>query len=249
MNLSHTILILAFCTAFGVAFGSQTAQVPKSSAKSLTNEDVVDLLKAGLSTEIVVTKIKTSACAFDTSPDALKALKTATVPDVVILAMLQAPTRIPAQTGVSAGPNLLDELSAPGRVDCGASHRVEPIPVFSSPRTQQSSNQSPTESVEVFKVECGRKIIELGDEKQSWLKMRTEDGRIGYISSAMVFIQLSAEQKRAEIQRVADDFEDCRVRSQNEYDTKINVAGTLTLTPAQRVYASARLKQNLDAES
>ena len=58
----------------------------------------------------------------------------------------------------------------------------------------------------------------------------------------------TADKKREEIQKAADDLEDCRTRAQNEYDTKMNLVGTLTLTPIQRVYASTRLKQNLDAE-
>jgi len=61
------------------------AQVP------LTNGDVVGMLKAGIGAEIVVAKIKTASCSFDTSPAALKELKDAGLPDSVILAMVQAP--------------------------------------------------------------------------------------------------------------------------------------------------------------
>jgi len=104
------------------------------------------------------------------------------------------------------------------------------------------------ESVELFKVKCGCKIAILGDDKQSWLKMRSADGQTGYISSAVVSIQSSPEKKREQMQSAADDFEDCKVRAENEYSTKINVVGTLALTPIQRVYVSNRLKQNLDAE-
>ncbi len=58
---------------------------------SLTNNDVVVMVKAGIGAEIVVAKIKTATCSFDTSPTALKELKDAGVPDSVILAMVQAP--------------------------------------------------------------------------------------------------------------------------------------------------------------
>jgi hypothetical protein len=58
---------------------------------SLTNSDVVGLVKAGMSTEIIIAKIKASSCSFETSPTALKELKQAGVPDSVILAMVQAP--------------------------------------------------------------------------------------------------------------------------------------------------------------
>lgn len=58
---------------------------------ALSNQDVMDLLNAGLTPEIVMAKIKSSTCSFDTSPAALKALKTANVPDSVILVMIQVP--------------------------------------------------------------------------------------------------------------------------------------------------------------
>jgi hypothetical protein len=132
------------------------------------------------------------------------------------------------------------EVSAPARVDCAAS-RADPVPVFSAPRTQETSNQSLTDSVEVFKVECGDRIAILGDDKQSWLKMRRADGQVGYISSAMVFVRPSAEKKREEMQKAADDLEDCRVRSQNEYATKMDAISTMALAPMVRVAASSRL--------
>lgn len=59
--------------------------------QSLTNKDVTDLLKSSISPEIVIAKIRSSPCHFDTSPAALKELKTASVPDAVVLAMVEAP--------------------------------------------------------------------------------------------------------------------------------------------------------------
>ncbi len=255
MRLSHRMLALGFFIFLsGSMFASQDTQTPKSSAKSLTNGDVVDMLKAGLSPEIVIAKINASTCEFDTSPHALEALKTANIPEAVILAVVQAPFGIQAQGRTSVGSNpprvqetTIAELSSPARVDCATSI-AEPIPVFSAPRTQQASNQSPIDSVELFKVKCGDRITILGDDKQSWLKMRTADGQVGYISSAVVSIQPSPEKKRELMQSASDDFEDCRTRAENEYNTKTNLVGTLALTPIQRVYASTRLKQNLDAE-
>jgi hypothetical protein len=49
------------------------------------------MLRTGLSQEVVIAKIESSACDLDTSPTALKELKTAHVPKKVILAMVQAP--------------------------------------------------------------------------------------------------------------------------------------------------------------
>ena len=70
------------------AQGQQPAQ---TAASVLTNKDVLDMLKLGLGSEIIIAKIKSSACNFDTSPSALEGLKTAGATDSVILAMVQVP--------------------------------------------------------------------------------------------------------------------------------------------------------------
>jgi hypothetical protein len=49
------------------------------------------MLKAGLSPDVVGTKIMNSECDFDTSPTALKELKQRGVPDSVIMEMVKAP--------------------------------------------------------------------------------------------------------------------------------------------------------------
>jgi SH3-like domain-containing protein len=210
MRLSHAMLAVGFCIVLsGSMLASQDAQIPKSNAKPLTNGDVVDMLKAGLSQEIVIAKINASVCEFDTSPTTLKDLKTANIPDAVIVAMVQSLPH--AQEATNA------KVSVLARVDCVASH-ADPVPVFSAPRTQHALNQSLTDSVEVFKVKCGDKITILGEDKQSWLKMRSADGQVGYISSAVVSLEPFAEKiqravgekKREEIQKAADDLEDCR---------------------------------------
>jgi hypothetical protein len=75
---------------------SPTQQQPSSSAAALNNKDVIELVKAGLSSEIITTKIKSSKVNFDTSPTALQELKAAGVPDAVILTMVEGPSGTPA---------------------------------------------------------------------------------------------------------------------------------------------------------
>ncbi len=58
----------------------------------LNNADIVGLVKANLTAEIIIAKIKSAACHFETTPAALQQLKTDGVPDAVILAMLNAPS-------------------------------------------------------------------------------------------------------------------------------------------------------------
>ena len=250
MRLFHTVLLVALCLVFsGSVPASQDTQTPLGTVKPLTNANVLDMLNDDLSQEIVIDKIAASACEFDTSPAALKVLKAANVPDAVILAMLQAPTGTRRRQLTNAEP------SAPARIDCKHSR---PVSVYSTPWTQQ--NHSGPDSVEAFKVKCGDKITLLNPgDKQSWLKIRTADGQVGYISVVLVSRERSAEpteegypgsesKKREDAQKASDDLEDCRVRSQNEYDAKINAINSLDLAAMVRVAASRRLKENLDGE-
>jgi len=69
-----------------------TSRAPIMSEPELTNDDVLDLLSAGLDPSVVVAKIKSSPCAFRTSIDDLKKLKTQSIPDSVIKAMLSSRT-------------------------------------------------------------------------------------------------------------------------------------------------------------
>lgn len=64
-----------------------------SQQATITNGDVLDLVKAGLAPEVVAAKVRASICKCDTSPAALAELKAAAVPDVVILAMVEAGAR------------------------------------------------------------------------------------------------------------------------------------------------------------
>lgn len=77
-------------------FASQTAtatagfvQASLMNPAALSNRDILDMTKVGLPSDVLVAKIKSSQCNFDTSPQQLQQLKASGVPDAVILAMLQ----------------------------------------------------------------------------------------------------------------------------------------------------------------
>lgn len=102
MHSLRPALVLAVCAVLACSgLASQNSPSPQATASALANKDIRELLKAGLTQEIVIAKIKSSACDFDTSPDELKELKAANVPDSVILAMVQAPNK---QRETSAQP-------------------------------------------------------------------------------------------------------------------------------------------------
>lgn len=69
---------------------AKTIQQSQSASSHLTNQDVLGMLKADLAVELIVAKIKASACNFDTSPDTLKKLQADGVPGEVIMAMIVA---------------------------------------------------------------------------------------------------------------------------------------------------------------
>ena len=102
------ILILTTFTVAGPVLQAQTQT--QTGATELTNKDVLDMVKSGLSTQIVVAKIKTTPGRFDTSVATLAELKSANVPDAVIMAMVGG---APESTRPEAEPKPIVEVKVP----------------------------------------------------------------------------------------------------------------------------------------
>jgi len=86
-------LLFAVLTAVlpgGQATAAKTIQQSQSSSTALSNQDVLAMLKAELPVELIIAKIKSSDCNFDTSPETLKKFQTDGVPGEVIMAMIVA---------------------------------------------------------------------------------------------------------------------------------------------------------------
>jgi hypothetical protein len=104
MSLTRRVLVLIFLAGLAsLAYSPLNGQAPDPAKTGLTNQDVVEMVKTGLSAEIILAKIKSGPCNFDTSAAALKELKTADVPDNVILAMVEASSI--SKTPVAAEPS------------------------------------------------------------------------------------------------------------------------------------------------
>jgi len=88
MNKNQQRLWIA--TRVLIAMLSLTISLSAQETQPLTNADVLAMVKARLSAEIITAKIKASPDKFDTSPTTLGELKSAGVPDSVILAMVEA---------------------------------------------------------------------------------------------------------------------------------------------------------------
>lgn len=92
IRLLFVALLLANLSLGPLAAGARAAvrPAPGRQAAVLTNADVLMMLKMGLSSEVVIAKIKVSNCSFDTSPGALQELKKANASDALIMAMMTA---------------------------------------------------------------------------------------------------------------------------------------------------------------
>ena len=99
--------LLQSATPLALVATAQEIPQPAVSATqaSLTNRDILEMSKSGLSADIIVAKIKASPGAkFDTSPVALQELKAANIPESVILAMLGS--EMPALAAVPPMANM-----------------------------------------------------------------------------------------------------------------------------------------------
>jgi hypothetical protein len=89
--------------------------------KRLTNQDVIAMVKLGLSDDVIIAKIRAAgsagadAAAFDTSVDGLKALKDGNVSDAVIKVMIN-PAPPPAPVVAAVAPMSMDPSLPPPEV-------------------------------------------------------------------------------------------------------------------------------------
>ena len=81
---------------FGAAAQNQQEAIPD---RLLTNQDIVGMLRSGLSPRTVILRIHDSPCKFDKSAGGLQGLHDANVPYKVVLAMMQAPELPPTVKG------------------------------------------------------------------------------------------------------------------------------------------------------
>ena len=72
----------------------------------LTNQDITDMVGAGIGTDVILADIANSATAFDTSPNGLIALRKAGVADTVITAIVRA------GSGAGSRPNTTPAITA-----------------------------------------------------------------------------------------------------------------------------------------
>ena len=116
-------LIAVLMLGFGALLAAQQA---------MNNDAVIKLVKAGLSVDLIVTTINNSPAAYDTSADAIIALKSAGASDKVIAAIIAraaAPATPPPAAAAPAGtgrPAGIDDVGVYFRDRNGAWQMLEP---------------------------------------------------------------------------------------------------------------------------
>lgn len=111
MKAHHVLVsLLSIPLLIAVPALAQQPSVQQSAAQPsqapINNKDILDMQNAGVAPDVVIAKIKSSPCDFDTSPAALEELRGAKVANEVILAMVQAPV-------ANSSTRATDQQSAP----------------------------------------------------------------------------------------------------------------------------------------
>jgi len=87
-TVMRKLLVVAFCIR---ALAPLTQAQQGTEQPRISNKEIVEMVKAGLTTDLIIAKIKTSPCQFDTSPSALVSLNEAGVADSVLLEIVRNP--------------------------------------------------------------------------------------------------------------------------------------------------------------
>lgn len=96
----RTLLVLALVAAVGLSLPGATSLAQEV----LTNDSVIQMIKAGLPEAVVIAKIKSTATKFDLKTDSLVSLKKAGVSDKVLEAMVGAGSGSGPTTGAMPAP-------------------------------------------------------------------------------------------------------------------------------------------------
>src|ERR1039457_2886146 len=111
--MKYTLALFAVVSIVSIATPTFAAD------EVLTNASITEMKSLGLGDDVIIGKIKTSNCKFDTSIPALKQLKDAQVSDAIIQAMLlvltpPAPSAAPPPPPPAGDPNDPAALHDPG---------------------------------------------------------------------------------------------------------------------------------------
>ena len=167
-----TLTALLLCPSVVIAQGS---------AVTLRNADVLQMVKAKIAPDVIVAKIKSSPCNFDTFPTVLSELKYRGVPDEVLMAMVNAPNGPPkTNKTITAGTESATAPEVPvTRIVLRDGTDMAVV------TTEEISSKTATEGDPVnFKVEedvkvDGQVVIRAGTLVKGEVANSTKSGRLG----------------------------------------------------------------------
>ncbi|KQS33811.1 hypothetical protein [Dyadobacter sp. Leaf189] len=88
--------IFALCSSF-IFLLSSLSVFAQTASTALTNQGVIEMHKAGLSSDVILTSIETSVCKFNVTPTGLVTLKKSGIDESVIKAMIEKQSGSPAK--------------------------------------------------------------------------------------------------------------------------------------------------------
>ena len=155
---------------------------PGQSEKILTNEDVLELIEAGLSSDLVVTMIETSRSEFDTDLTTILELKKREVPNTVLQAMVKA-AAAPKPSDPTADNQLLiyvsdsDSWSMSGGFAGGGSSTVGAVAGV----TSGGARPQTAEIIKTFRERCPDLEATMEKEKADYFVILDHEGGKSWI--------------------------------------------------------------------
>jgi hypothetical protein len=134
---------------------------PVAATAPMTNQDVVKLVKAKVSDDLIIAKIKQSKTKFDVSVDALVALKEAGVSDNLIAVMMNpaAPAAPPpaAPASAAAAPSPAPKAAFP---PANVPKEVAPTDAKTAPQSRREAGVGHVRAGQLWRVHLGGRGVE-----------------------------------------------------------------------------------------
>lgn len=136
--------LLSVLLALTLSLSSVSFASAQESFTTLKNSDIMTMVRAKLPTELIIEKINTSSCSFDTFPSVLAELKYKGVPDEILMAMVQAPhggrrPTVPVKNRTSDAAVEVPTVLTPIAVPDGTPLEVEATYTVSSAEVEEGS--------------------------------------------------------------------------------------------------------------
>ena len=149
----------SFVLALFLLAQSLIAASPQETLLRLTNQNVMEMVKAGLSTDVIIAKIKSSRCNFDTDPSILTELKHQGVSNEILKAMIEAPYGPPKPLADESSQMREDSPAVAGQevlVPDGTEFSVETVDEISS---KTASENDPVNLRVIEAVRVGNRVV------------------------------------------------------------------------------------------